>query len=108
MRTWIENKITQAMVRECHECGKRFFKLDGCNMMQCPCGAQMCYVCRQPIPKCVGYKHFQLGLCKQDTDVHLLHKQETEKAYIEANKIYLSEHPEMINVLLKNDPKKFF
>ena len=108
MRTWIENKITQAMVRECHECGKRFFKLDGCNMMQCPCGAQMCYVCRQAIPKCVGYKHFQLGLCKQDTDVHLLHKQETEKAYIEANKIYLSEHPEMINVLLKNDPKKFF
>lgn len=58
MRTWIENKVTEAMIRECHQCGKRFFKVEGCNMMHCVCGAAMCYLCRVAIPPKIGYKHF--------------------------------------------------
>lgn len=55
MRTWIENKVTEAMIRQCHKCAKRFFKIEGCNMMHCVCGAGMCYICRKPIS---DYKHF--------------------------------------------------
>ena len=55
MRTFIENKVTEAMIRVCHKCGQRFYKTEGCNMMHCVCGAQMCYLCREPIQ---DYKHF--------------------------------------------------
>lgn len=44
MRTWIENKVTEAMIRVCYKCGKRFYKTEGCNMMHCVCGASMWYV----------------------------------------------------------------
>jgi hypothetical protein len=33
----------------------KFFKEEGCNKMTCSCGAQMCYVCGQPVK---SYKHF--------------------------------------------------
>ncbi|KAK7235613.1 E3 ubiquitin-protein ligase [Aureococcus anophagefferens] len=56
---------------------RRFFKSDGCNKMTCACGAWSCYVCRAPIPKDVGYKHFcqtphcdhsKCGKCRLYTD----------------------------------------
>ena len=49
MRTYIENKMTEAMVRTCYKCRRRFYKLIGCNNMTCVCGAHMCYVCRTPL-----------------------------------------------------------
>lgn len=55
VRTWIENKINEAMIRTCHQCNKRFYKEEGCNMIHCKCGAKMCYVCREPI---TDYAHF--------------------------------------------------
>lgn len=106
MRTWIENKVTEAMIRECHQCGKRFFKVEGCNMMHCVCGAAMCYLCRVAIPPKIGYKHFSETGCKQYTDVADLHQIEMEKAYKEANELYLKEHPDAANLSLKHDPKK--
>ena len=55
MRKFIENRVTESMIRVCHKCNKRFYKIEGCNMMHCTCGAQMCYICRKPIE---NYNHF--------------------------------------------------
>ncbi|XP_025829373.1 E3 ubiquitin-protein ligase RNF216-like [Agrilus planipennis] len=55
LRTFIENKMTEALLRECWRCGKKFIKESGCNKMTCDCGAKMCYICKQPIE---NYKHF--------------------------------------------------
>ena len=48
-RTYIENKMTEALIRHCHSCKKPFFKTEGCNLMTCQCGASMCYLCRKPV-----------------------------------------------------------
>ncbi|XP_042221686.1 E3 ubiquitin-protein ligase RNF216-like isoform X4 [Homarus americanus] len=55
-RTYMENRMTEAMVRECWKCKKRFIKEDGCNKMRCSCGAMMCYICKKQIK---GYDHFE-------------------------------------------------
>lgn len=54
-RTYIENKMTEALLRKCYKCERVFLKSDGCNKMRCKCGAQMCYLCRKPV---TGYEHF--------------------------------------------------
>lgn len=46
MRTYIETKMTEALIRNCYSCKKPFLKVDGCNKMTCACGAKMCYLCR--------------------------------------------------------------
>ena len=103
MRTFIEQRITEAMLRTCYKCKKRFFKTEGCNKMTCVCGASMCYVCKKPIR---GYEHFGQGGCPQDTDVRKLHMQEMEKAGILAKKKFEEEHPELAKKSLKYDPLK--
>lgn len=55
MRAFIENKVTEAMVRTCHKCKKNFLKESGCNKMTCTCGATQCYVCRATD---IDYDHF--------------------------------------------------
>ena len=59
-RLKVEEAITQAKIRTCPKpgCGKKFIKSDGCNKMTCACGTLVCYICREPIAKNVGYKHF--------------------------------------------------
>ncbi|KAJ8924800.1 hypothetical protein NQ315_000954 [Exocentrus adspersus] len=54
-RTYIENKMTEALIRKCWKCGTSFFKEEGCNKMTCSCGAIMCYICKQPVK---DYRHF--------------------------------------------------
>lgn len=54
-RVYIENKMSEALLRKCYKCGKRFIKSDGCNKITCSCGALQCYVCGQPVE---DYKHF--------------------------------------------------
>jgi len=48
--------MTNARIRECPNCKKRFFKLQGCNKMTCSCGTHICYICRAKITN--GYAHF--------------------------------------------------
>ncbi|XP_018392487.1 PREDICTED: uncharacterized protein LOC108771644 [Cyphomyrmex costatus] len=55
-RLYLEEKMTQALVRKCYRCSRMFFKEEGCNKMTCICGAQMCYICDKPV---TDYKHFQ-------------------------------------------------
>ncbi|KNC99495.1 uncharacterized protein SPPG_04890 [Spizellomyces punctatus DAOM BR117] len=55
----IEEAMTEALLRECHSCKKKFYKEEGCNKMTCTCGAVMCYVCRQPVR---DYTHFRDGV----------------------------------------------
>ena len=56
-RLHVEEAITEAKVRSCPKCGKRFVKESGCNKMTCSCGTRICYICRADITS-VGYKHF--------------------------------------------------
>ena len=55
MRTFIENRISEAVMRKCHKCGKNFVKDIGCNKMTCICGATSCYACKKHN---IGYDHF--------------------------------------------------
>ncbi|XP_011700525.1 PREDICTED: uncharacterized protein LOC105457516 isoform X2 [Wasmannia auropunctata] len=55
-RLFLEEKMTEALVRKCYRCSKMFFKEEGCNKMTCTCGAQMCYICDKPV---TDYRHFQ-------------------------------------------------
>ncbi|RNA12146.1 E3 ubiquitin ligase, partial [Brachionus plicatilis] len=105
MRTWIENKMNEAMIRVCYKCNKRFYKEEGCNMMHCQCGAQMCYICREPI---TGYGHFGSGnKCSQFNDTNQVHMNEMKEAYEKACKEYYEKYPHKVGMQLKFDPKIF-
>ncbi|CAF0801568.1 unnamed protein product [Adineta steineri] len=55
-RKFIEEHVTEAMIRKCPRCTQRFYKVEGCNKMTCSsCGLFICYVCRETIN---GYDHF--------------------------------------------------
>lgn len=68
-RIRVEEAMTKARVRYCPKgCRQPFYKIEGCNKMTCPtCQSYICYVCRELIPKNVGYTHFcQVPHCKHD------------------------------------------
>ena len=54
-RKKIEEELSMAMLRQCWQCKKMFYKESGCNRMTCTCGAQMCYLCKLPV---TNYDHF--------------------------------------------------
>lgn len=54
-RLFLEEKMTEALVRKCYKCSRPYFKEDGCNKITCSCGALMCYICDKPV---TGYQHF--------------------------------------------------
>ncbi|XP_078001133.1 uncharacterized protein LOC144453676 [Glandiceps talaboti] len=105
-RTFIENQMTEAMLRTCWKCKKKFFKEDGCNKMTCECGASMCYICRQPIK---GYEHFGTapGQCPPtlNIDHRTYHLNEVATAGVKAKEVYSKDNPEG-DVDLKYDPLK--
>ncbi|CAH1170092.1 unnamed protein product [Phaedon cochleariae] len=77
-RTYVENKMTEALIRKCWKCGMSFFKEEGCNKMTCTCGAKMCYLCKAPV---TDYSHFNgIGgdkhhLCPLYSDSNAINKQ---------------------------------
>ncbi|XP_001812033.3 uncharacterized protein LOC100142249 isoform X1 [Tribolium castaneum] len=101
-RTFVENKMTEALLRKCWKCGVKFFKEEGCNKMTCSCGASMCYICGQPV---TDYKHFngnggdRYDLCPLYSDTHDLNKDNVLKGAAQAK-------AELGNVMLKHDPTK--
>ncbi|KAK3093829.1 hypothetical protein FSP39_020705 [Pinctada imbricata] len=107
MRTYIESRLTEAMLRKCHRCNKYFVKEFGCNKMTCTCGATSCYVCRA---EDIDYDHFDgregRERCTNEGDMNKLHREEMEKAALEAKAQYLLDHPEATEMELKYDPLK--
>ena len=59
-----EELASLAAMTKCPDCPARFVKEHGCNKMTCRCGAIVCFVCGDKIPKSVGYKHY----CQHPTD----------------------------------------
>jgi len=53
---FIEERMTDALIRTCPRCSKKFVKEIGCNKMTCTCGAMICYLCKKQIR---GYGHFK-------------------------------------------------
>ncbi|KAI5481250.1 hypothetical protein MNV49_004870 [Pseudohyphozyma bogoriensis] len=52
----LEEAMSNALIRECPGCKKKFVKRDGCNRITCVnCGVTSCYLCRAKI---TGYDHF--------------------------------------------------
>ncbi|KAB0794949.1 hypothetical protein PPYR_11788 [Photinus pyralis] len=88
-RTYIENKMTEGLLRTCYKCDMKFIKEEGCNMMKCRCGALMCYVCNQPVK---NYNHFNgpdgsnTNLCPLFSDIIQLHKDAVLKSAEEAKR----------------------
>ncbi|KAJ9589904.1 hypothetical protein L9F63_016965, partial [Diploptera punctata] len=105
-RTYIEDRMTEALVRTCYKCQKKFIKEDGCNKMTCTCGAIMCYICRKPVK---DYSHFNgqggdaFHKCPLYSSNDVIHvnpvKEEAKKAKEEVEAL----NP---NLTLKNDPTK--
>jgi hypothetical protein len=60
----VEEAMTQALVRTCPRCKIPIVKENGCNKVQCNCGAVICDVCKKDITGS-GYTHFQErgGVC---------------------------------------------
>ncbi|XP_076622930.1 uncharacterized protein LOC143342687 isoform X2 [Colletes latitarsis] len=54
-RLFVEEKMTEALVRKCYKCSRPYYKEHGCNKIQCQCGATMCYICDAVV---TGYNHF--------------------------------------------------
>ncbi|XP_049804091.1 uncharacterized protein LOC126243001 [Schistocerca nitens] len=104
IRTYIEDRMTEALIRTCWRCGKNFIKIDGCNKMTCTCGALMCYICRKPVN---GYDHFneeggtnyhKCPLFSKNDDLHV---KAVEEAATKARNETLAKNP---NIQLKHDP----
>jgi len=110
-RKKIEEKLSQAMIRECPnpKCGAKFMKEEGCNKMTCPkCHTKMCYLCKKEVK---DYTHFygQGGAptpgktCPLWSDSASLHEKEVAQAAKKAR-----EELADANIVLKDasDPTK--
>ncbi|XP_071445941.1 uncharacterized protein [Hetaerina americana] len=103
-RTYIENKMTEALIRTCWKCSRKFIKESGCNKMTCTCGALMCYICRKPV---TGYQHFNpykdrpSNLCPLYSDDVELHVRSVQTEAEKAKEDIMRQNP---NVNLKHDP----
>ncbi|CAK9803295.1 E3 ubiquitin-protein ligase RNF216 [Anthophora plagiata] len=60
-RLFVEEKMTEALVRKCSNCSRPYFKEDGCNKISCPCGTLICYLCGMIIR---SYDHFNNSACE--------------------------------------------
>ncbi|CAI6368556.1 unnamed protein product [Macrosiphum euphorbiae] len=83
VRTMIENKMTEVLIRICYHCKRKFVKEDGCNKMTCSCGKKMCYICRKPVDS--NYAHFyhqevMENKCPLYTDENIVHTTAVEAA----------------------------
>lgn len=103
MRTYIENKMTEALLRTCWKCNKVFIKSSGCNKMTCSCGALMCYVCTKAI---TDYSHFGDDGIRCPLYTHDLNKFHRNAVLDGAKKAKIDLGVDNDPTKLKNDPSK--
>lgn len=106
MRTYIETCVSEAMLRQCPNCKKRFFKEFGCNKMTCTCSTTMCYLCQQVN---VDYEHFDDNdeeKCSLYANARNIHIKEMTEAVEKARLKYMADHPEATDTTLVYDPHK--
>ncbi|CAF3958028.1 unnamed protein product [Rotaria sordida] len=103
MRKFIEEHVTESMIRKCPRCTQRFYKVEGCNKMTCSsCGLFICYVCRETIN---GYDHFTNNeRCTLSNQSEKIHYEEMLEAYRNAKNEYRRLHPEAHDMILRYDP----
>lgn len=99
-RIFIEEKMSEALIRKCPTCSNPILKDYGCNKMTCTCGTMMCYVCRIQV---YNYNHFETynGIpgCPLHCDQADLHRQD----------VIIGAHiakQALGNIDLKDDPSK--
>nr|XP_045585019.1 uncharacterized protein LOC123747070 [Procambarus clarkii] len=100
-RTVLENRMAEAMIRECPKCMKRFIIEAGCNRMVCPCGSVMCYLCKTILGN--DYNHFEQrqvasNKCPLWSNPTELHTTEVREAAVKAK---LEMNP---SITLLHDP----
>ncbi|XP_068249308.1 uncharacterized protein [Palaemon carinicauda] len=96
-RKTLENKMSEAMIRECPQCKKRFIKQAGCNQVKCSCGAGICYYCRHLLN---SSHHMSSRICQQNSNEDLIHQEEVRRAAYEGKQ---EMNP---NIKLIHDPTK--
>ncbi|XP_064095733.1 uncharacterized protein DDB_G0292642-like [Macrobrachium nipponense] len=94
-RKKLENKMSEAMIRECPQCRKRFIKQQGCNNVTCSCGATVCYYCRHLTN---SDHHKKSQVCQQNSNEDQIHQEEVRRAAYEGK---LEIDP---NIKLIHDP----
>jgi len=105
LRTFIENKMTEALLRKCWKCKKSFYKTEGCNHMTCSCGAEQCYVCQKPLHR-PWADHFgtNKGQCPPSSNNDELNKKNAIEGGRTALNEYILENPELAEIELKYNP----
>lgn len=102
-RHFVEEAMSDALIRTCSRCKVKLIKEYGCNKMICPCGSIMCYICKKDITK-EGYNHFgdiingaiRPGACKlYDQAPEARDKEEVERAERAAIQKMRSENPDL-------------
>ena len=106
LQSYVETKMTDALLRECPACKRKFVKADGCNKMVCVCSAVMCYICRKQIK---DYSHFaplppvgaappaaanpHSGKCPLYSDTEKMHEEEVARSAAVARAELIAQNP---------------
>lgn len=107
MRTYVEDQMSDALLRQCWKCKRRFFKTEGCNHMTCSCGAEMCYQCGARLKKGKYMEHFRKEMpCKLTIDTKKFNEKRVKAAHKDALFEYKMLHPELVDVKLKHNPAR--
>lgn len=97
-RHFVEEAMSEALIRTCPRCKVKIVKEMGCNKMTCiQCRCIMCYICKKDITR-EGYNHFGTGpgSCQvHDNSGSNRHQDEVERAERAAIEKIRAENPNL-------------
>ncbi|KAF2433902.1 hypothetical protein EJ08DRAFT_657609 [Tothia fuscella] len=99
IRHLVEEAMSKALMRECHNCGMMLVKEGGCNHLHCQCSASMCYSCRAPNVE--KHRHYGQGGCMLFSNTTEETEKEVKAAEEEAKRKIKKDHPEVTDEDLK-------
>jgi len=105
-QSYVSSAMNTVAVRICPKCLLQFQKADGCNRIQCQCGYEMCYLCRQQVS---DYRHFCVHFratagekCKECQKCELWKVDDDPKVAESARQaaiLYVQKHPAIMSKL---------